>query len=158
MAEQFCVAFFGHRYIENILSVEQELEKHVRRLMRKNPFTAFLIGRNGDFDQLAASTVKRCQRAYGNDNSALILMLPYETAEYQNNRASFEQFYDEIELSQRAVGAHPKAAIGLRNLDMADRADLVICYVERENGGAAKAVQYAAKQNKTIINLAHDCV
>ena len=40
---------------------------------------------------------------------------------------------------------------------MVDRADLVICYIEHNEGGAYKTVKYASEQNKPIINLA-DCV
>lgn len=40
---------------------------------------------------------------------------------------------------------------------MADRADLVICYIEHNEGGAYKTVKYASEQNKPIINLA-DCI
>ena len=37
---------------------------------------------------------------------------------------------------------------------MAEQADLILCYIERESGGAYKAVQYAKKLDKEIINLA----
>lgn len=37
---------------------------------------------------------------------------------------------------------------------MVDRADLIICYVENKSGGAYKAMRYAEKQGKRIINLA----
>ena len=37
---------------------------------------------------------------------------------------------------------------------MVDRADLILCCIEREKGGAWQTVQYAIKQEKTVINLA----
>ena len=37
---------------------------------------------------------------------------------------------------------------------MTEQANLVICYVERENGGAYAALKYAKKLGKEIINLA----
>ena len=37
---------------------------------------------------------------------------------------------------------------------MVEQADLVLCYIERESGGAYKAVQYAKKLGKKIVNLA----
>jgi hypothetical protein len=36
---------------------------------------------------------------------------------------------------------------------MVDRADLIICRIERENGGTWQTVQYAVKQEKAVINL-----
>ena len=42
----------------------------------------------------------------------------------------------------------------IRNREMVDRADLVICYIEHKEGGAYKTIKYASEQNKPIINLA----
>ncbi|MBR2044391.1 MAG: hypothetical protein IJ946_08660 [Clostridia bacterium] len=66
------------------------------------------------------------------------------------------KYYDEITLSERAALSHPKAALEERNREMVDRADLIICYVNREFGGAYKAMKYAEKRQKPIINLAKD--
>lgn len=52
---------------------------------------------------------------------------------------------------------HPKVAITLRNQWMVDAADLVIAYVENSSGGAYKAMAYAEKTGKPVINLATDC-
>ena len=40
---------------------------------------------------------------------------------------------------------------------MVDAADLVIAYVENSSGGAYKAMAYAEKTEKPVINLATDC-
>ena len=47
----------------------------------------------------------------------------------------------------------PKAAMQLRNREMVDRSDLVVCYIEHNSGGAFQTVQYAKKKNKEIVNL-----
>ena len=39
---------------------------------------------------------------------------------------------------------------------MVDRADLIICYIEHEKGGAWQTVDYAMKQGKAVINLADE--
>ena len=41
----------------------------------------------------------------------------------------------------------------IRNREMVDRADLVICYIQHKEGGAYKTVQYALMMGKTVINL-----
>ena len=41
----------------------------------------------------------------------------------------------------------------IRNREMVDRADLVICYIEHKEGGAYKTAQYALMMGKTVINL-----
>ena len=43
------------------------------------------------------------------------------------------------------------------NTPMVDASDLVIAYVENSSGGAYKAMAYAEKTEKPVINLATDC-
>ena len=152
----YSVAFFGHRYVDNIIKVEDLLEKQIRKLLDENEYVDFLVGRNGEFDQCVSSTALRVRKNVRNDNSALVLVLPYPTAEYLNNENYFYDYYTDVEISHAASVAHPKSAIQIRNREMVDRADLIICYVEHEKGGAWQTVQYAIKQGKTVINLAQD--
>ena len=114
------------------------------------------MGRNGEFDQCVSSTVLRVRKNYRDDNSSLVLMLPYPTAEYINNQNYYEDYYSGIEISYAASKAHPKAAIQIRNREMVDRADLIICYIENKEGGAWQTVKYAMEQGKTLINIAEE--
>ena len=57
----------------------------------------------------------------------------------------YENYYDEIVIPDAIGRAHPKAAIMLRNRWMVDTADLIIAYLEHEQGGAYAAVEYAKK-------------
>lgn len=157
MLEIYSVAFFGHRYIDNPLKVEEQLEEQIRKLINEKEYVDFIVGRNGEFDQCVSSAVLRVRKNYRDDNSSLVLILPYPTAEYINNHNYYEDYYSDIEISYAASKAHPKSAIQIRNREMVDRADLVICYIERNEGGAYNTVKYAYGQNKPIINLA-DCV
>lgn len=154
MFDIFTVTFFGHRYIDNPYKIEKLLEEQIRHLINKYEYVDFIVGRNGDFDQYAASSVLRVRKNYRDDNSALILLLPYLTAEYLHNEEYFHSYYTDVEISYNASKAHPKAAIQIRNKEMIDRADLVICYIEHNKGGAWQTVQYATRQGKKIINLA----
>lgn len=156
MLETFTVTFFGHRYIDNPFRVVELLESVIYDLIKQKPFVEFLVGRNGDFDQFVSSVVLRAKKKYRDDNSFLILILPYPTAEYQNNIDSFENYYDEIEICDTSSKAHFKSAIQTRNRQMVDRADLIICYLEHNSGGAYQTVQYAKKQGKAVINLADE--
>lgn len=154
MLDIFTVAFFGHRYIDNLLKVEELLEEQIRKLINEKEYVDFLVGRNGEFDQCVSSTVLRVRKNVRDDNSALVLMLPYPTAEYLNNEEYFHDYYTDVEISYAASIAHPKSAIQIRNREMVDRADIVICYLENNHGGAWQTVDYAKKQEKTIVNLA----
>ena len=129
-------------------------EAFIRILLESKEYVEFLVGRNGEFDQLVSSTVRRVKRNYRDDNSALVLVLPYLSAEYEKNEEAFQEYYDEVEICQSSSAAHFKAAMQVRNREMVDRADLVLCCIERKSGGAYQTVLYAKKQNKQIINLA----
>lgn len=154
MLNIYSVAFFGHRCIYRLNDLEKTLETHICNLVKTKEYVEFMVGRSGDFDHFATAAVRRVQRNYRDENSDLVLILPYPTAEYLKNQKSFEDYYNDIEISNNASVAHPKAAYQIRNREMVDRADLIICYVEQEYGGAYQAVKYALSQGKTIINLA----
>ena len=152
----FTVSFFGHRIIDNPFPVEQKLEKIIRELLNSKDYVEFLVGRDGDYDQLVSSTVRRCKRVVRDDNSALVWVMPYETAEYRDNVEAFHDYYDDIEVCRASAGSHFKGAHQTRNREMIDRSDLVVFCVEREIGGAYKTMCYAQKCSKRIVNLANE--
>jgi hypothetical protein len=39
---------------------------------------------------------------------------------------------------------------------MIDQSDLVVCCIQHKSGGAYRAIQYAEKQGKKIVNLADE--
>lgn len=154
MLNIYTVAFFGHRYIDNLFKVEELLEEQIRKLINEKEYIDFLVGRNGDFDQCASSTVLRVRKNVRDDNSSLILVLPYPTTEYLNNEEYFHDYYSDVDISYAASKAHPKSAIQIRNREMVDKADLIICFIEKEEGGAWQTLKYAKDKEKAIINLA----
>lgn len=149
----FSVAFFGHRYIINPFQIESRIDIIIEKLIKEKQYVEFLVGRNGDFDQFVSSAIIRAKRKYRDDNSSLVLVLPYLTAEYRNNVEYFEEYYDEIEICQESAKVHFKSALQIRNRQMVDRADLIVCCIDHKSGGAYQTIQYAKKQNKKIINL-----
>lgn len=153
MKEKLTVSLFGHRIIEDYITVESKLYELLRILMQKeNRELEFLVGRNGDFDLMAASVIRKLKKETGNENVFLTLVLPYETAELRNNTESFESYYDSIEICD---SQNFKYAIVARNHEMIDRSDMVVVYVKNESGGAYQALKYAEKNQKRIINLYH---
>lgn len=153
MKEKLTVSLFGHRIIEDYITVESKLYELLRILMQKeNRELEFLVGRNGDFDLMAASVIRKLKKETGNDNVFLTLVLPYQTAELRDNAESFESYYDSIEICD---SQNFKYAIVARNKDMVDRSDMVVVYVKNESGGAYQSLKYAEKNQKRIINLYH---
>ena len=149
----YTVSFFGHRYIENALEIERSLEQLVQTLLRNQKYVEFLVGRDGEFDQIVSSTIRRCKREYRSDNSAHSWVLPYLTAELRDNEESFRDYYDEIEVCEAAAGSHYKNAHQTRNRAMVDRSDLVVFCIQHESGGAWQTMKYAKKQGIACVNL-----
>lgn len=150
----FTVSFFGHREIENALDVEQKLEAKISELIQTKQYVEFLVGREGEFDILAASVVKKVKKQMDYGNCSLIWVLPYMKSEFRDNEKEYLDYYDDVEVCERSSKAHYKSAIQIRNKEMVDRSDLVICCIQRKSGGAYKTVQYAEKQGQTVIDIA----
>lgn len=151
--EIYTVSFFGHREIENALEIERKLEAKITELIQTKQYIEFLVGREGEFDILAASVVKRVKKQMDYGNCSLIWVLPYMKAEFRDNEKEFLEYYDDVEICEQSANAHFKSAMQIRNRAMVDRADLVICCIQHKSGGAYKTVQYAKKQDKNIFAL-----
>ena len=149
----FTVSFFGHRYLSETVQTERRLEQEVRNLLNEKEYVEFLVGRDGEFDILAASVIRRVRRAVGEESSSLVWVLPYPTADFRENEKAYYDYFDDIEICEASAEAHPKAAFALRNRAMIDRSDYVIFCVERKKGGAYEAMQYAVKSGKFAINI-----
>lgn len=152
--DTFTVSFFGHRRIDEPLKVEQRLEQVVRMLLTEKRYVELLIGRDGEFDQLVSSVIRRCKRTVRDDNSALVWVLPYEISEFRQNEESFRAYYDEIEICESSAVGHFKGAHQERNRAMVDRSNLVVFCIQHESGGAWQTMKYAKKQGVSYINLA----
>ena len=152
----YTVSFFGHREINNTSEIEIKLEKIIRNLIERKEYVEFLVGRDGEFDQLVSSTIRRLTAIYSYGNSSHVLVLPYMKAEYRDNQQSYLDYYDEVEVCAESSVAHYKSAISVRNMKMVDRSDLIVCFIQHNNGGAYKAVQYAKNNGVEIYNLADD--
>ncbi len=153
MLETYTVSFFGHRRIENRFLLEERLTRTICDLLDTKEYVEFLVGRNGEFDQLVSSSVRSVKRGGRSENCCHTLVLPYETAEFRNNKASFYNYYDEIELFSGFGKTHFKAAIQKRNREMVDRSHLIVFYLEHEYGGAYQTYEYAVKREKQLIRL-----
>ena len=145
----FTVSLFGHREISNLRRLEELLYPIIKDLIKSKSYVSFLVGRNGEFDEYTASIIKLMQKELGKENNEINLVLPYKVADIEY----YEKYYDSIIIPPSIQGAHPKQAITLKNRWMVEMSDLVIVYVERENGGAYAAMKYAEKLNKNVVNI-----
>ena len=145
----FTVSLFGHRKIEDLWQLNKQLAPIIKELIQTKQYVSFLIGRNGEFDEFAASVIKCVQKEVGKENNDITLVLPYTVA----NLEYYENYYDNVIIPENVYGVHPKSAIPLKNRWMIEQSNLVIVYVEHDQGGAYAAIKYANKLNKEIVNL-----
>ena len=151
--DTYTVSFFGHRQILDQLLIDRKLDALIRRLLLTKPYVEFLVGRDGDFDQLVSSAIRRAKRTVRDNNSAHVWVLPYATAEYLNHAEDYHEYYDEVEICEAAAGSHYKAAFQARNRAMVDRSHLVVFCIDHNSGGAYQTMRYAIKQGIPYINL-----
>lgn len=150
MMQVYTVSFFGHRRICDPIRIERRLEELIKELLVTKQYVEFLVGRDGDFDLLVASVIRRCKRECRSDNSSLVWVLPYMTADFRDNEESYREYYDEIEVFS---GTHYKAAFQQRNRSLVDRSDLAVFYVAKAKGGAYSTMKYATAQGIETKNL-----
>ena len=153
MLNIYTVSFFGHRSIERSSEIECRLDNLLHDLITQKEYVEFLIGRDGEFDLLVSAAIKRAIRECGYGNTHFTLVLPYMKAEYRDNEKEYLDYYDEVEVCAESSEAHPKAAIQIRNRNLVDRSDLIVCCIQHKSGGAYKTIQYAQKKEKRVINL-----
>lgn len=153
MLSVYTVCFFGHRQVVDFKSAEQAVESLIEALLINHEYVEFLVGRDGEFDQIVSSAVLRLKKRMGSDNCSLTWVMPYLKADYANNQESYDSYYDSVEICDKSAHTHPKSAIQIRNKEMLNRSDLCVFYVTRKNGGAYQTLRYAEKAVANIINL-----
>ena len=153
MLDVYTVSFFGHRYIDNFRLAEEMVEKLIYKLFQEHSYIEFLVGRDGEFDQIVTSAVLKAKRSYAENRCDITCVMPYVKAEYTKNAEDFEKYYDYVEVCRESEKVHYKRAIQVRNGCMVDRSDLTVFWMERKNGGAYHTMKYT-KSKKCILNLA----
>ena len=108
-----------------------------------------MLGRNGEFDEYAASVIKRVIRERELNNSDITLVLPYTVSDIEY----YEKYYDNVIIPECLYGVHPKSAITQRNRWMIDNSDTVIFYLEHNSGGAYSAMKFARKIGRDYITV-----
>lgn len=151
------VAFFGHRRILNKKIIKEKLMKILQELISQG-YSRVLIGRHGDFDDLALSTCLDYEKKYSSKIKINLVFTSlsflhkdeygYSKIDRYNDMGCETVFYDIEEV-------YFKERITFSNKKMIDDSDLIVCFVDMSayGSGAKKAVSYALKQNKKVINL-----
>ena len=151
------IAFFGHRQIYDLHAVQEKVIKTLKDIIPQGGAN-LLIGCHGDFDNIVLSACLDYKKNINHDIKIIIVLTSFsflKKDEYGFSRADFYKekgcetiFYD-IE------NVHYKNRISVSNKRMTEDSDLIVCFVDTKSykSGAKRAVGYAIKQNKKIINL-----
>lgn len=94
----YTVSFFGHREVTKASEIEDKLILLLHDLITQKKYVEFLVERDGEFDLLAASAIRRAVMWYSYGNTSLILVLPYIKAEYRDNKQCYMNYYNEVEV------------------------------------------------------------
>lgn len=142
--------FCGHGHIYGSYeAVQRKCYTTVENLIKTGDVDRFLIGNYGDFDSIAASVCLSLKYQY--PHIAVSLVLPYYRPHLDDFTKERYNKFDYVITPDFEKTPH-KYRIIKANEYMVDQADTLIAYV-KYGGGAEKALKYAKKQNRTIINL-----
>ena len=146
------VTFCGHGQFEKSSENERKLLEILETVVKDEPVELYL-GEYGDFDALAYDCCKKYQATH--PRVSLIFISPYITLSYQKTHLAYQkERYDGIlypEIEDKPL----RFAIVYRNRWMVDKADVVICGIAHDWGGAYKTYRYAKKKGKEIYNISN---
>lgn len=149
------VCFTGHRKIppEQIDTLAQRLKEILIELI-KDGYLYFGAGGALGYDTLAAQTVLELKKQY--PNVKLILVLPCLSQTRGWSTRDIEVYEDIKNKADKVVYTsqeYTKGCMHKRNRHLVDNSSVCVCYLTESTGGTAYTVDYARKNNLTVINL-----
>ena len=146
------ITFCGHSQILGHPELEDEIIRIIEEKANDGPVT-FYLGMYGTFDSIAESACLRYKKQ--NAQAELVFVSPYYNETYIKKLDWLLADFDDT-LYPLKHPRYTKYEIIKRNEWMVKSSDLVIAYVKRGFGGAAKTLAYAIKHNIPYINLAKE--
>ena len=135
--------FFGHR--DAPPKIKPALRQVLLDLIERQGVKQFYVGNQGNFDVMARSLLAELEQSHGIRYEIVLAYLPSEKAPLYDP--------DHTLLPEGIETVPPRFAIEYRNKWMIDHSDIVITYVHRSFGGAAKFKELAEKKNKVVIQI-----
>ena len=135
--------FFGHR--DAPPKIKPALRQVLLDLIERQRVQQFYVGNHGSFDAMACSLLAELEQSHGIRYEIVLAYLPREKAPLYDS--------DHTLLPEGIETVPPRFAIEYCNKWMIDYSDIVVTYVTRNFGGAAKFRDLAKKKGKTVIDL-----
>ena len=149
------VCFTGHRKIppEQVDALTRQLKSTLIQLI-SDGYRYFGAGGALGYDTLAAQTVLELKTQY--PDVKLILVLPC-LSQTRGWSARDIEIYEDIENKADKVvytsQEYTKGCMHKRNRHLVDNSSVCVCYLTESTGGTAYTVDYARKNQLTVINL-----
>lgn len=144
--------FAGHSELFGAEGLYEKLLSVIEDLILTEGINVFWTGNYGDFDKLSASAVRALKEKY--PEIQLELVVPYLTSDINEYREQYYSCYDSILIADIPEKTPKRLGIIKANQYMVKNSAVLVCFVERSFGGAAKTVEYAKKTaGIRIINL-----
>ena len=144
------ITFCGHSNCLFNDDIKEQLKNILVGEIIKNPTCKFYLGGYGDFDGLCLRTLRELKHDF--PTIEILFITPYLDKNYSKLELA-KYYYDDV-IFPPIESVPRKFAILKRNEWMVEQADIVIAYVKYSWGGAAKALEYAKRKKKRIINIA----
>lgn len=143
MNKKIC-SFFGHREVTH--EIEDMLITQIRYAITYYGVEIFYIGNNGEFDSITRRVLRKIKDEH--KKIEIYVALAY----FPTHGLDVPSYCDGSIFFEGLEIAHKKAAITKRNRLMVEASDVLICYINRNHGGAYQAMKYACKLEKPILN------
>ncbi len=151
------IAFIGHRNIVRTRELCDRLRRVVELLIEKDGADTFLFGSRGDFNSLCYEVVTELKEKYSH------IRRVYVRAEYEYINRDYADYlhtlYEESFFPSEVHGAGVLSYIR-RNEFLIDMCNVLVVYCDMNynpqtgtGSGTKRAVAYAERKNKRIINL-----
>ena len=144
---------FGHNKIEITEELKEKLKKIFEMLITQENIKYFYFGGFSEFDDLCWQIVTELKKTYTEIYRIFCLSDPRHQRLSKRPRWIKDENYEEITYLDLNFDWWYQR-IYFRNCEMINRSDFVIFYVNHtERSGAYKALQYANRKKKQIINV-----
>lgn len=150
------IVFFGHRKFVKENELKLKLEG-VLKEVASNIDVHFLVGTHGKFDSMAMMS---CLNHKKINKAVKITVVLTSLSHLKRDKFGFSDIYYYEMMGCETMlydieEVYFKNRIVVSNKMMVDDCDLVICYVDptKSKSGAGRAVKYAIKRGKPVINL-----
>lgn len=149
------VCFTGHRKIppEQVDALTRQLKSTLIQLI-SDGYRYFGAGGALGYDTLAAQTVLELKTQY--PDVKLILVLPCLSQTRGWSARDIEIYEDIKNKADKVVYTsqeYTKGCMHKRNRHLVDNSSVCVCYLTESTGGTAYTVDYARKNQLTVINL-----